>query len=245
MPIMLENQSQASGSIWFTSTHFNSKVKMRARLPTSLKKKNVIWVVVDRLTKSAHILYKLAEVYIYEIFRLHGVLRSLFHIEILEATTGISGYEGYILEQPFIHNRMSNLNIWEHYLPLAEFVYNNSFQLSIQIAPYEALYSQRCRTPLCWTKLSEKKLIEPDLIQEAEDKDIEYLVDDKLSPRYIGSYEIVEWVGPIAYRLELPPEQEKIYNMFHLSIRPVTVTTGFSVVSKTVVSGPQIRRMNL
>ena len=38
------------------------------------------------------------------------------------------------------------------------------------MAPYEALYGRKCRTPLCWTKLSEKKIIGPDLIQETEEK---------------------------------------------------------------------------
>ena len=38
------------------------------------------------------------------------------------------------------------------------------------MAPYESLYRRNCRTPLCWTKLSEKKIIDPDLIQETEEK---------------------------------------------------------------------------
>ena len=59
---------------------------------------------------------------------------------------------------------------WDRHIPLVEFVYNNSFQSSIGKAPYEALYGRKCRTPLCWTELSEKKLIGPDLIQETEEK---------------------------------------------------------------------------
>ena len=38
------------------------------------------------------------------------------------------------------------------------------------MAPYEALYGRKCRTPLCWTELSEKKIISPNLIQETEQK---------------------------------------------------------------------------
>ena len=38
---------------------------------------------------------------------------------------------------------------WDDYLPLVEFAYNNSFQTRIGMAPYEALYGRRCRTPLC------------------------------------------------------------------------------------------------
>ena len=44
---------------------------------------------------------------------------------------------------------------WERYLPLIEFAYNNSYQSSIKMAPYEALYGRKCRTPLYWTELSE------------------------------------------------------------------------------------------
>ena len=40
----------------------------------------------------------------------------------------------------------------------------------------------------------------------------------KLSPRFIGSYEVIEKVGPMAYRLALPPKLEKIHNVFHVSL---------------------------
>ena len=59
---------------------------------------------------------------------------------------------------------------WDRHIPLVEFVYNNSFQSSIRMVPYEALYGRKCRTLLCWMELSEKKLISPDLIQDTEEK---------------------------------------------------------------------------
>ena len=59
---------------------------------------------------------------------------------------------------------------WDKHIPLVEFVYNNSFQSSIRMAPYEALYRRKCRTSLCWTELSAKEVIGPDLIQETEKK---------------------------------------------------------------------------
>ena len=46
---------------------------------------------------------------------------------------------------------------WDKHIPLVEFVYNNSFQLNIGMAAYEALYGRKCRTPLCRIELSEKK----------------------------------------------------------------------------------------
>ena len=59
---------------------------------------------------------------------------------------------------------------WERYLPLIKFAYNNSFQSSIKMAPYEALYGRKCRTPLYWTELSENKIHGVDLIRETEQK---------------------------------------------------------------------------
>ena len=59
---------------------------------------------------------------------------------------------------------------WDRHIPLVEFVYDNSFQSSIGMAPYESLWGQKYRTPLCFTELKEKKVIGPDLIQETEEK---------------------------------------------------------------------------
>ena len=58
---------------------------------------------------------------------------------------------------------------WDRHILLVEFVYNNSFQSSIAMVPYEALYGRKCRTSLCWTELGEKKIIGLDLIQETEE----------------------------------------------------------------------------
>ena len=51
-----------------------------------------------------------------------------------------------------------------------EFAYNNNYKSSICMAPYEALYGRKCRTPICWTKLNEHKVIGPDLVKEKEEK---------------------------------------------------------------------------
>ena len=59
---------------------------------------------------------------------------------------------------------------WSKHLPLAEFAYNNSYQASIGMSPFEALYGRRCRTPICWVETREKKLLAPDLVQETEEK---------------------------------------------------------------------------
>ncbi|KAA3483126.1 DNA/RNA polymerases superfamily protein [Gossypium australe] len=59
---------------------------------------------------------------------------------------------------------------WERYLSLVEFAYNNSYQSSIKMAPFEVLNGRKCRTPLYLSELSESKLIGTDLIRETEDK---------------------------------------------------------------------------
>ena len=58
----------------------------------------------------------------------------------------------------------------DRHITLVEFVYNNSFQSSIGMAPYEDLYRRKCRTPLCWMELSEKKVIGLELILETQKK---------------------------------------------------------------------------
>jgi hypothetical protein len=59
---------------------------------------------------------------------------------------------------------------WDKCLALAEFSYNNSYQSSLQMAPFEALYGRRCRTPLSWSETGKRKIFGPDLVIEAEDK---------------------------------------------------------------------------
>ncbi|KAA0043587.1 DNA/RNA polymerases superfamily protein [Cucumis melo var. makuwa] len=54
---------------------------------------------------------------------------------------------------------------WDTHLPLMEFAYNNSYQSSIGMAQYEALYSRPCRTPVCWNEVLERKLVGPELVQ--------------------------------------------------------------------------------
>ena len=55
---------------------------------------------------------------------------------------------------------------WEDDLPLVEFSNNNSYQFTIKMAPFEALYGRKCRTPLCWSDLDEVLIISPEIIQE-------------------------------------------------------------------------------
>ena len=57
---------------------------------------------------------------------------------------------------------------WDKSLPYAEFSYNNSYQASLKMAPFEALYGRRCRTPLNWSETGESQVFGPEILQEAE-----------------------------------------------------------------------------
>jgi len=59
---------------------------------------------------------------------------------------------------------------WEDHLHLAEFAYSNSYQSNFKMAPFEALYSRKCRTPLCSYDIGEKGLLGPEAIQQTVEK---------------------------------------------------------------------------
>ena len=94
---------------------------------------------------------------------------------------------------------------WDDNLPYAGFSYNNNYQSSLKMAPFEALYGKRCRTPLSWDKVGDRQLFGPDLIKESEQN--VKLIRDRLKvaqsrqKSYVDSKrkEIVYKVGDRAY----------------------------------------------
>ncbi|GJZ89792.1 putative reverse transcriptase domain-containing protein [Tanacetum coccineum] len=87
----------------------------------------------------------------------------------------------------------------ERHLPLVEFSYNNSYLASIKAVPFEALYGQKCRSPICWAKVGDVQLMGPEIIHETTKKII------------------LKRVGPVAYTHELPKELRNVYSTFHVS----------------------------
>ncbi|KAA3470760.1 DNA/RNA polymerases superfamily protein [Gossypium australe] len=174
-------------------------------LHLSPKKKDAIWVIVDRLTKSTHFIP----------VRYMEYLSPLFSIEMLDLH--LDSRANY--KKLWVHSN------WEKYLLLVEFAYNNTYQSSIKMAPYEALY---------WIELSEKKIHGVDLVRETEEKVkvgdkvflkvspwkkvLQFGHKGKLSPRFVGPYEIKERIGHVAYSLALAPELDQIHNVFHVSM---------------------------
>jgi len=57
---------------------------------------------------------------------------------------------------------------WDKSLPYAEFSYNNSYQQSLKMEPFEALYGRKCRTPLFWNQTGETQVFGPDVLRHAE-----------------------------------------------------------------------------
>jgi hypothetical protein len=58
---------------------------------------------------------------------------------------------------------------WDKRLPYAEFSYNNSYQVSLRMSPFQALYGRSCRTPLQWDQPREKQVFGPDILLEAKE----------------------------------------------------------------------------
>ena len=171
--------------------------------PLTHRKHDAIWVIVDRLTKSAHFLpirldYSmdhLEDLYVNEIVRLHGIpvsivsdrdprftsrfwkelqtsfgTRLTFSTAFHPQTDGQSERVIQALEDMLRGCVLDFPESWDRYIPLMEFAYNNSYQSSIGMALYEALYGRRYRTPMCWIEMNEHKIIGPELVKDMEEK---------------------------------------------------------------------------
>ncbi|KAL0534344.1 hypothetical protein IC582_028634 [Cucumis melo] len=263
-------------------------------LPRTLRGFTVIWVVVDRLTKSAHFVpgkstytaSKWAQLYMSEIVRLHGVPVSIvsnrdarftskfwkglqtamgtrldFSTAFHPQTDGQTERLNQVLEDMLRACALEFPGSWDSHLHLMEFAYNNSYQATIGMAPFEALYGKCCRSPVCWDEVGEQRLMGPELVQSTNEaiqkirsrmhtaqsrqksyadvrrKDLEFEVGDKvflkvapmrgvlrferkgkLRPRFVGPFEILERIGPVAYRLALPPSLSTVHDVFHVSM---------------------------
>ena len=262
-------------------------------LPRSRRGNESIWVIVDRLTKSAHFIpikasrtaMTLASIYVKEVVRLHGIPKSivsdrdpLFTSRFWQSLQMALGTELNLSTayHPQTDGQTERVNrvledllraciidfggSWEDHLPLVEFAYNNSFQSSIGMAPFEALYGRPCKSPSCWSETTDRLILGPDMIRETSEKvdlirkrmktsqdrqksyadkrrtDLEFSVGDlvfvkisplknvvrfgksgKLAPRFVGPFSILERIGRLAYRVDLPEKMAGVHNVFHVS----------------------------
>jgi hypothetical protein len=145
--------------------------------------------------KTTHNGRELADLYIAQIVSLHGVPKAIvsdhgtqftsrFWMKLHEAlgtklsfstanhpqTGGQTERVNHILEDMLCACVLSYGTKWEDCLPFSEFSYNNSYQASLQMAPFEALYGRKCRTPLNWSEIGESQVFGPYVIREAEEQ---------------------------------------------------------------------------
>ncbi|GJY06984.1 putative reverse transcriptase domain-containing protein [Tanacetum coccineum] len=173
------------------------------KLPKTLSGHDTIWVIVDRLTKSAHFIptretdsmETLTRLYIKEIVSRHRVpisiisdrdshftsrfwqsmqsalgtqldMSTAYHPE----TDGQSERTIQILKDMLRACVIDFGKGWKRHLPLVEFSYNNSYHSSIKATPFEELYGQKCRSPVCWAEVGDVQLTGPEIIHETTKK---------------------------------------------------------------------------
>ncbi|GKD21762.1 putative reverse transcriptase domain-containing protein, partial [Tanacetum coccineum] len=208
------------------------------KLPKTPSGQDTIWVILDRLTKFAHFL-PIKETDSME--KLTSKFTSHFWKSLNEAlgtqldmstayhpqTDGQSERTIQTLEDMLRACVMDFGKTWDRHLPLIEFSYNNSYHTSIKAAPFEVLYCHKCRSPIYWAERS---------YASKRRKPLEFQVGDKVmlkvspwkgvicfgkrgkrNPHYIGPFKILDKVGTVAYRLELPEKLIRVHSTFHVS----------------------------
>jgi hypothetical protein len=83
-------------------------------------------------------------------------------------TNGQTERVNQILEDMLRASALQYGRSWDKSLPYTEFSYNNSYQISMKLAPFEMLYGRRCQTPLFWNETGEQKVFGLNILHEAE-----------------------------------------------------------------------------
>ncbi|GKD67329.1 putative reverse transcriptase domain-containing protein [Tanacetum coccineum] len=146
------------------------------KLPKTTTGQDTIWVIVDRLTKSAHFLpmkenesmEKLTRQYLREVISKHGTqldMSMAYHPQ----TDGQIERTIQTLEDMLRACVIDFGKGWDRHLPL-EFSYNNSYHTSIKVAPFEALYGRKCQSPICWAKVGDAQLTSLEIVHETTEK---------------------------------------------------------------------------
>ncbi|GJY50358.1 putative reverse transcriptase domain-containing protein [Tanacetum coccineum] len=201
---------------------------------------DTIWVIVDRLTKSAIFvpmretdpLKKLAKLYLKEVKGLGTSLdmSTAYHPE----TYGQSERTIQTLEDMLRACVIDFGKGWVNHLPLVEFSYNNSYHASIKAAPFEALMVESVVHLFVGLRLERFNSLKS--YADLKRKMMEFQIGDKvmlkvspwkgvvrfgkrgkLNPRYVGPFKVLERIGSIAYKLKLLEELSRVHNTFHVS----------------------------
>ncbi|GJS72560.1 putative reverse transcriptase domain-containing protein [Tanacetum coccineum] len=189
------------------------------KLPKSSQGYDTIWVIVDRLTKSAIFtpmretdsMEKLARMYLKEVVTRHGIPVSII----------------YDRDPRFASNLIEITQ-----KALVEFLTTTFITTSIKAVPFEELYGQKCRSPVCWVEVGQVQLTSPEIVQETTEKVIQRMqaahdrqksyADLNRKPmefqvRDRVMLKVLEKIGIVSYKLELPQELNRVHNTFHVS----------------------------
>ncbi|GJU51438.1 putative reverse transcriptase domain-containing protein [Tanacetum coccineum] len=232
------------------------------KLPKTSQGYDTIWVIVDRLTKSAiftpmretNPLDKLARLYLKEVVTRHGIPVSI----ICDRDPRFASNFWRSLQNAL----GTNLDMSTAYHPQTDGQSERTIQTLEDMLRACAIDFGKgwCRSPVCWTEVGEAQILGPELIQgitekiiqikqrmqaardrqksyaDLKRKPMEFQVGDKvmlkvspwkgvvrfgkrgkLNPRYVGPFKVIERVGEVAYKLELPEELSRVHNTFHVS----------------------------
>nr|GEW20140.1 putative reverse transcriptase domain-containing protein [Tanacetum cinerariifolium] len=194
---------------------------------------DTIWVIVDRLTKSAHFLPIRGNDPLDKLARsFQKALGTDISMSIAyHPKTGGQSERTIQTHKDMLRACVIDFGKgWVKHLPLCEFSYNNSYHASKKAAPYKALYGQKCRSPVCWAKVGEAQLTGPELIQETTKKIDRVMLKvlpwkgvvrfgkrGKLNPRYVRPFKVLAKVRKVVYRLGLPQEFSRVHHTFQVS----------------------------
>ncbi|GKA08858.1 putative reverse transcriptase domain-containing protein [Tanacetum coccineum] len=206
------------------------------KVPKTLTGQDTIWVIVDRLTKSAHFvpmketnsMEKLTRQYLKEVVSRHALGTQLdistgYHPQ----TDGQSERTIQTLEDMLRACVIDFGKDWDRYLPLVEFSYKNYYHNSIKAAPFEELYGRNHIQAVRDRQKSYTDKRRKPLEFQVRDKVmrnvspwkgvIRFGKRGKLNPRYIGHFKILARVGTVANRLKLPKQLSRVHSTFYVS----------------------------
>jgi hypothetical protein len=145
--------------------------------------------------KTTHTSINIVEIFMKEIARLHGIARTIvsdrdtkftsnfwrglfkgFDMNLKFSTAYHPQTDGKIERVNRIIEYMLRMYVmdkpskWEYYLHLVEFAYNNGYQASLRMSPFEALYDRKCNTPVSWDNPTNRVVLGPKLLKDMEDQ---------------------------------------------------------------------------
>ncbi|GJS14829.1 putative reverse transcriptase domain-containing protein [Tanacetum coccineum] len=204
------------------------------KLPKMATGQDTIWVIIDRLTKSAHFLpmreddtlEKLMRQYLKKVVSRHGVPVSI-----------ISDRDGRFTSHFWksLNKALgTRLDISTAYHPQTGGQSERTIQTyhtSIKATPFEALYGRKCRSPICWAEVGDSQLTGPEIIHETTEKIVQIKSRIQAACNRQKSYadmrrkplefqigdKIIDKVGTVAYRFELPEQLSRVHSTFHIS----------------------------